>query len=379
MLLADLGADVIKVEPPKGDFTRYGGPFTKGDTERHYGGYFASVNRSKRSIVLDLQQETDRDTLRELVRDADVIVENFRVGVLDKLGLGYEALAEINPRLVYGAVRGFGDPRTGESPYADWPAFDVVAQAMSGLVATTGDAGHVRHAHRAERRRHLSGHAARARDRVGRPRGAACRGAASSSTSRCTTRSSPCARRPSTAGATGVATTCRTATSTRSTCRSGLFATADGAVALAAPTNHWPILCEVMERPDLIDDERTCDNRARNKNRAMVLEIIEGWLAERTTARGARRARRPGAGRSGEQQRDAVRRSAPSRRGRCSWRSRRRASERPTVYANTPIKFTRTKAGVNRRAPLLDEHGDEVRAEVAAQTESAAQNGSTTE
>ena len=75
----------------------------------------------------------------------------------------------------------------------------------------------------------------------------------------------------------------------------GMFATADGAVALAAPTNHWPILCEVMERPDLIDDERTCDNRARNKNRAMVLEIIEGWLAERTTARGARRARRPGA------------------------------------------------------------------------------------
>ena len=115
MLLADLGADVVKVEPPKGDFTRSGGPFTKGDTERNYGGYFASVNRSKRSIVLDLQQESDRDTLRELVRDADVVVENFRVGVLDRLGIGYEALSEINPRLVYGAVRGFGDPRTGRA------------------------------------------------------------------------------------------------------------------------------------------------------------------------------------------------------------------------------------------------------------------------
>lgn len=88
MLLADLGADVVKVEPPAGDFTRSGGPFTKGDTERHYGGYFASVNRSKRSIVLDLQTPEDRDTLRELVRDADVVVENFRPGVLDRLGIG---------------------------------------------------------------------------------------------------------------------------------------------------------------------------------------------------------------------------------------------------------------------------------------------------
>ena len=97
MLLADLGADVIKVEPPKGDFTRSGGPFTTGDTERNYGGYFASVNRSKRSIVLDLQQESDRETLKDLVRDADVVVENFRVGVLDRLGIGYEDLAGDQP------------------------------------------------------------------------------------------------------------------------------------------------------------------------------------------------------------------------------------------------------------------------------------------
>lgn len=141
MLLADLGADVIKVEPPTGDFTRSGGPFTAGDTERNYGGYFPSVNRSKRSIVLDLQQESDRDTLKELVRGADVVVENFRVGVLDRLGIGYDDLAAINPRIVYGAVRGFGDPRTGESPYATWPAFDVVDRAMSGLVASTGEPG----------------------------------------------------------------------------------------------------------------------------------------------------------------------------------------------------------------------------------------------
>ncbi len=152
----------------------------------------------------------------------------------------------------------------------------------------------------------------------------------------------------------------------------GLFATADGAVALAAPTNHWPILCEVMERPDLIDDERTRDNRARNKNRAMVLEIIEGWLAERTTAEvlEALGGRVPvGPVNNNEMLFDDP--HLPAREMLVAFQTP--GSERPTVYANTPIKFTRTKAGVNRRAPLLDEHGDEVRAEVAAQ------NGSTTE
>ena len=370
MLLADLGADVIKVEPPKGDFTRYGGPFTKGDTEHHYGGYFASVNRSKRSIVLDLQQETDRDTLRELVRDADVIVENFRVGVLDKLGLGYEALAEINPRLVYGAVRGFGDPRTGAEP----------VRRLAGL-----------------RRRRPGDERARRDHGRRRARSARASGRASATSI------------PATLLALGIVSAVHEArVSGRgqfvdvamydalvALCEEtvyrwshwgrhdvphgnehpihlpfGLFATADGAVALAAPTNHWPILCEVMERPDLIDDERTCDNRARNKNRAMVLEIIEGWLAERTTAEvlAALGGRVPvGPVNNNEMLFDDP--HLPAREMLVAFQTP--GSERPTVYANTPIKFSRTKAGVNRRAPLLGEHGDEVRAEVAAQTESA--------
>ena len=284
MLLADMGADVIKVEPPKGDFTRYGGPFTKGDTEHHYGGYFASVNRSKRSIVLDLQRKPTATRCRELVRDADVIVENFRAGVLDRLGLGYEALAELNPRLVYGAIRGFGDPRTGESPYADWPAFDVVAQAMSGLVATTGDRRHVRHARRSERRRHLPGHAAGARHRVGGARGPRVRARSVRRRGDVRRARRACARRRCTAGATGAATTNRTATSIRSICRIGVFATADGAVAMAAPTNHWPILCEIMGRPDLIDDERTRDNRARTRTGRWCSRSSRAGSAQRTTA-----------------------------------------------------------------------------------------------
>jgi crotonobetainyl-CoA:carnitine CoA-transferase CaiB-like acyl-CoA transferase len=140
MLLADLGADVIKVEPPMGDMTRFPGPFTEEDTERAYGGYFASVNRGKRAIVLDLKQDRDREALLRLAATVDVVVENSRPGVMDRLGVGYETLAAFNSKLVYAAIRGFGDPRTGESLYSDWPAYDIVAQAMAGLVSVTGNA-----------------------------------------------------------------------------------------------------------------------------------------------------------------------------------------------------------------------------------------------
>ena len=141
MLLADLGADVIKVEPTRGDMTR-GMPPWRGDREAApYGGYFASINRNKRSIALDLRKDTDREVLFRLVETADAVVENSRTGVMDRLGVGYETMRARNPRIVYGAIRGFGDPRTGASPYADWPAFDVIAQSMGGVVGLTGPTG----------------------------------------------------------------------------------------------------------------------------------------------------------------------------------------------------------------------------------------------
>ncbi|MFC7156997.1 CaiB/BaiF CoA transferase family protein [Halomarina halobia] len=136
MVLADLGADVIKVERPQGDLTRTNPPHLEDDEA--YGGYFNSVNRNKRSIVLDLKSEEGVSTLKDLVADADVLVENFRVGTMDRLGLSYETLKEVNPQLVYASIRGFGDPRGGESPHADRPAFDIIAQAMGGLMSITG-------------------------------------------------------------------------------------------------------------------------------------------------------------------------------------------------------------------------------------------------
>ena len=137
-LLADHGAEVLKVEPLKGDETRKLGPYREDDGLREISGYYQSVNRNKKSIALDLKAPAGRQVLLKLIDGADVVVENSRCGVMERLGLSYELLSTRNPRLVYAAIRGFGDPRSGESPYAAWPAFDIVGQAMGGMMGITG-------------------------------------------------------------------------------------------------------------------------------------------------------------------------------------------------------------------------------------------------
>ncbi|MGC7098469.1 CaiB/BaiF CoA transferase family protein [Amycolatopsis lurida] len=128
MLLADLGADVIKVEhPDRGDDTRAWGPPFAGDQAT----YFLSVNRNKRSLALDLRTETGRRRATELVRRADVVIENFRPGTMAKHGLSREHVRELNPRAVYCSVTGFG----AES---DLPGYDLLAQAVGGLMSVTG-------------------------------------------------------------------------------------------------------------------------------------------------------------------------------------------------------------------------------------------------
>lgn len=133
MVLADLGADVIKIErPPFGDIARTTGPYQNG-----WSGYFFSVNRGKRSVAIDLQQPDGRDLFARLVRKADVVLENFTPGTMERLGLGYETLAEQNPRLIFASISGFG--QTG--PYRDRPALDVIVQAMGGILSITGEPG----------------------------------------------------------------------------------------------------------------------------------------------------------------------------------------------------------------------------------------------
>ena len=138
MMLADHGAEVIKIESPEGDTSRGNGPYRGDDPEKQWAGYFVSLNRGKKSIVLDLKSAKAKATIIALLTTSHVLVENFRPGVMERLGLGYEELAAHNPALVYAAIRGFGDPRSGNSPYSSWPSYDVVAQAMGGLMSMTG-------------------------------------------------------------------------------------------------------------------------------------------------------------------------------------------------------------------------------------------------
>lgn len=130
MLLADLGADVVKVEAPDGDPSRVTGIVGAGENP-----YFVNLNRNKRTIVIDMKPERGKEIVRRMAKAADVLVENFRPGVMERLGLGYPALSAINPALIYAAITGFG--KTG--PYKDRPAFDFIAQAMSGFMSLNGD------------------------------------------------------------------------------------------------------------------------------------------------------------------------------------------------------------------------------------------------
>ena len=131
MMLADHGAEVIKIEPPSGDSARNMPPFVNGESAP-----FMTWNRNQRSVIMDLKQTADRDALFALIDRAEILVENYRTGVLARLGLGWEVLHKRNPKLILGSISGFG--QTG--PYSSRGGFDLITQAMSGLMSTNGPA-----------------------------------------------------------------------------------------------------------------------------------------------------------------------------------------------------------------------------------------------
>lgn len=133
MILADMGAEVIKIEmPEKGDDARQYGPFTNGES-----GYFMSINRNKKSITMNLKNQKSKEVFIEMLKKADVVVENYRPGTMEKLGLGYEEIKKINPKIIYAASSGFGH----SGPYSKRPAYDGVVQAMGGIMSITGQKG----------------------------------------------------------------------------------------------------------------------------------------------------------------------------------------------------------------------------------------------
>ena len=132
-ILGDFGAKVIKIEVPgRGDDARGYGPYRNGESV-----YYANLNHNKKGITLNLKADEGKEVFKKLVAKADVVIENYRPGVMDKLGLGYDVLKEINPRLIYGAVSGFGS----YGPFSQRPGYDIISQAMGGLMSVTGAEG----------------------------------------------------------------------------------------------------------------------------------------------------------------------------------------------------------------------------------------------
>jgi crotonobetainyl-CoA:carnitine CoA-transferase CaiB-like acyl-CoA transferase len=362
MLLADLGADVVKIEPPRGDMTRGLGPHPKDREGCDYGGYFASINRNKRSVVLDLKQPSDRAIFLRLADSADAVVENARVGVMDRLGVGYEVLRERNPRLVYTAIRGFGDPRTGASPYAAWPALDIVAQSMGGMVGLTGPRG-------------SRGMPAGASVGDLFPGALAALGLVSAVLS---ARSSGKGQFVDVAMYDAVLSLCESivykygADGTIEHPKGeghpvlspfDVYETSDGAAAIAAPLEaQWKALCETMGRVDLVGDERTRDVFARSGNRDFTNECILAWTRPRTTrqvveALGGRVPVGP------VQNAEDIFRDPHAQVREMIVEVEQPGANPPLKLAGVPIKLTETPAGIYRRPPKVGEHTAEVLAE----------------
>lgn len=130
MMMADMGANVIKIERPKvGDDSRQFSPFQGGESA-----YYMNLNRNKKGVTLNLKDPKGKEIFKELVKKADIVIENYRPGVMNRLGLSYDVLKKVNPRIIYASVSGFGQ----YGPYTNRPGYDIIGQAMSGLMSTTG-------------------------------------------------------------------------------------------------------------------------------------------------------------------------------------------------------------------------------------------------
>jgi crotonobetainyl-CoA:carnitine CoA-transferase CaiB-like acyl-CoA transferase len=273
MILGDLGADVIKVEPTGGDMIRNWGPFDRGTSA-----YYLSGNRNKRGIAMNFRDPRALDMLRSLAVQCDVVAENFRPGAVESMGLGYETLAELNPRLIYASVTGFG--RTG--PAGSRPGFDQIAQGYSGLMSVTGapESGPVRVGvaigDQTAGMWCAIGVLAAIAERNASGKG---RRVETSLLSSLVGLMSVQAQRYLSLGEVpGLAGNTHPVISPY-----GVFQTADGPLNIApATTEMWKRLCDVLGLAGLVDDPRYSTNAARIERRGELKEILEARLRERT-------------------------------------------------------------------------------------------------
>lgn len=359
MLLGDMGADVIKVEPPgTGDLSRSMG----GARLRMPGGDhapFLALNRNKRSVTLDLKREPDRDVFFALARTADVIVENFRPGVTQRLGVHYEAVAAGNPRLIYASISGFG--QTG--PWADRPGFDLIAQGMSGIMSVTGEPGGepvkcgvpVADLSAGLYAANAILAALLARSRTGRGQYL--------ETSLFESALALSVWETAEYWATGSAPE-PLGTAHRLSAPYQVFRTKDGHLALAALTDQqWRQLCGVIGRVALAAEERFASNTARMANRPVLIRELEEALRERTTAEWVERLLAAGVPAGPIHDYDEVLREPHTQARRMI-----EDIEHPTAGTvhtlGFPVKMSDTPLRVRRPPPLLGEHNAELRREL---------------
>jgi crotonobetainyl-CoA:carnitine CoA-transferase CaiB-like acyl-CoA transferase len=270
MILGDLGADVIKVEPLDGDMMRQWGPYDRTESV-----YYLTGNRNKRAIAINFRSEEGLELIKSLAKECDVLVENFKPGSMDAMGLNYEKLAEINPRLIYMSITGFGR----DGPNSDQPGFDQIAQGYSGLMSVTGseESGPLRVgvaigdqttgmwaaigvlAALAKREKTGVGH------RIDTSLMASLVGLLSVQGQRFLS----LGETPGLAGNNHpVVSPC------------GVFQTKDGPINIAAnTTNMWVSLCNILELNELVSDARFIDNTSRAVNRDELKNLIEKKLA----------------------------------------------------------------------------------------------------
>jgi CoA:oxalate CoA-transferase len=349
MLLADLGAEVVKVERPgTGDLSRNSGPIVRGESL-----YFLSLNRGKKSIVLDLQKRAGKDVFLALVDRADLLVENFSVGVMKELGLDHDTLKKRNPRLIYASGSGFG--QTG--PYAARPAYDITVQAMGGIMSITGEEGGppVRPGVSygdisaglflcaavlaALHERHSSGHGQYID--------------ISMLDCQFTVQESAFARYLNTGEI-------PQALGTRhpDTTPFQAVATKDGYIALALKgglNDQWPLFCGLIDRVDIIDDPRFTEGWLRTQNYPDLEPIMTGAFKSKTTAEWQEALEAAGIPCS-----PVNNIAAAAANPQVAARDMIFAVEQPRTgtfqLVDSPFKFSRTSGKEARHSPALGEH-----------------------
>ena len=363
-LLADLGARVIKIEAPFGDGYRnippflpdHASPYEDREAGTDFGAPFASVNRNKRSVCLDLKNDIHKDVFLQLCDQADAVVENMRAGVMDKLGLGYEVIAERNPKIIYACVRGFGDPRTGESPYASWPSLDAAAQSFGGLVYANnglvtpaiadvfpgtlmalGVVSAIHNAQQSGKGQFLD---------------------VSMYDAMMAFQKSAVAQY----GFTGKANPPGLQRA-MTLYPFDLFPTKDGRISIAvAQPRHWDMLCAAMERSDLMTDERSASNTARLENVDWVEEQICAWTSQLTRLEILEKLN--GSVPVGPVQNMADIFDDPHVAARQMLETCSPGGDNPDItLAANPIKFSETPTTLYHPPPTLGAHNEEVLAE----------------